>query len=191
MVTSVVFSVFSAALVNNAVLSQLLAMRAGVDAVEHRWETGRIALATGIALIAAAAGTWAIERWLLAPGGLLALSLLAQVLLIAFFSTLSARACQRAGSEVGSAAFCVAIIANVAMLGLVLLNSQRPDTLVLLIAKAIGTALGFALVLVLMEAMGDRLHSTQVPAPLRGIPIAVLSAGLMALAFMGFFGLDR
>jgi electron transport complex protein RnfA len=54
-----------------------------------------------------------------------------------------------------------------------------------------GAALGFGLVLVLFAALRERLESAPVPAAFKGAPIALVTAGLMALAFAGFTGMDR
>jgi electron transport complex protein RnfA len=54
-----------------------------------------------------------------------------------------------------------------------------------------GGALGFTLVLVLFAAMRERLEAADIPAPFRGASIAMITAGLMSLAFMGFAGLIR
>jgi len=83
------------------------------------------------------------------------------------------------------------IATNCAVLGVTLLNVQEKRTLFEAVLYGFGAALGFALVLVLFSAMRERLETADVPAAWRGMPIALVTAGLMSLAFMGFAGLAR
>jgi electron transport complex protein RnfA len=83
------------------------------------------------------------------------------------------------------------ITTNCAVLGVALLNVQAMHSLFEAIVYGFGAALGFALVLVLFAAMRERVDAADVPDSFRGAPIALVTAGLMALAFMGFAGLDR
>jgi electron transport complex protein RnfA len=81
------------------------------------------------------------------------------------------------------------ITTNCAVLGVALLNVQARHSLLESVLYGFGAALGFGLVLVLFSAMRERLEAADVPAAWRGAPIALATAGLMSLAFMGFAGL--
>lgn len=83
------------------------------------------------------------------------------------------------------------ITTNCAVLGIPLLNVQERHDFVSSLFFGMGGALGFTLVLVLFAAMRERLEAADVPAPFRGASIAMVTAGLMSLAFMGFAGLIR
>ena len=83
------------------------------------------------------------------------------------------------------------ITTNCAVLGIPLLNVQERHDFVSSLFFGMGGALGFTLVLVLFAAMRERLEAADVPAPFRGTSIAMVTAGLMSLAFMGFAGLVR
>ncbi len=83
------------------------------------------------------------------------------------------------------------ITTNCAVLGIPLLNVQERHDFVSSLFFGMGGALGFTLVLVLFAAMRERLEAADVPAPFRGTSIAMVSAGLMSLAFMGFAGLIK
>ena len=87
--------------------------------------------------------------------------------------------------------FLPLITTNCAVLGVALLNVQALHTLFEAIVYGFGAAVGFGLVLVLFSAMRERIEAAPVPARFRGAPIALINAALMALAFMGFAGLDR
>jgi electron transport complex protein RnfA len=83
------------------------------------------------------------------------------------------------------------ITTNCAVLGIPLLNVQEQHGFVESLVFGMGGALGFTLVLVLFAAMRERLEAADVPAAFKGTSIAMISAGLMSLAFMGFAGLIK
>ncbi|KAF0103786.1 MAG: electron transport complex protein RnfA [bacterium] len=83
------------------------------------------------------------------------------------------------------------ITTNCAVLGIPLLNVQEQHGFVESLVFGLGGALGFTLVLVLFAAMRERLEAADVPAAFRGTSIAMITAGLMSLAFMGFAGLIK
>jgi electron transport complex protein RnfA len=85
--------------------------------------------------------------------------------------------------------FLPLITTNCAVLGLALLNVQQEHSFVTATLYGFGAALGFSLVLILFAAMRERLDAADVPVPFRGSAIALITAGLMSLAFMGFAGL--
>ncbi|MBI5331842.1 MAG: electron transport complex subunit RsxA [Betaproteobacteria bacterium] len=83
------------------------------------------------------------------------------------------------------------ITTNCAVLGIPLLNAQAQSNFIESLLFGLGGALGFTLVLVLFAALRERLEAADVPKPFRGVSIAMITAGLMSLAFMGFAGLIR
>lgn len=83
------------------------------------------------------------------------------------------------------------ITTNCAVLGIPLLNVQEQHGFLESLFYGLGGALGFTLVLVLFAAMRERLECADIPLPFKGVSIAMITAGLMSLAFMGFAGLIR
>ena len=83
------------------------------------------------------------------------------------------------------------ITTNCAVLGVALLNVQMAHDLIDSFFYGLGAALGFTLVLVLFAGIRERLEAADIPAPFRGHAIALITAGLMSIAFMGFAGLVR
>ena len=81
------------------------------------------------------------------------------------------------------------ITTNCAVLGVPLLNAQEQHGFVESLLFGLGGALGFTLVLLLFAAMRERMEAADIPKPFRGVSIAMITAGLMSLAFMGFAGL--
>ena len=83
------------------------------------------------------------------------------------------------------------ITTNCAVLGIPLLNVQERHDFLESLFFGLGGALGFSMVLVLFAAMRERLEAAEVPAVFKGTSIAMITAGLMSLAFMGFAGLIK
>lgn len=87
--------------------------------------------------------------------------------------------------------FLPLITTNCAVLGVVLLNVQKNIGLIESILQGFGAAMGFTLVLVLFAGIRERIDEADVPKPFRGQAIALITAGIAAMAFMGFAGLVR
>jgi electron transport complex protein RnfA len=81
------------------------------------------------------------------------------------------------------------ITTNCAVLGVALLNVKEANSFVGSILYGFGSAVGFSLVLVLFSLIRERLESANVPKTFQGLPIALITAGIMSLAFMGFSGI--
>jgi electron transport complex protein RnfA len=178
-------------LVNNFVLAKFLGLCPFMG-VSRRLDTAYgMALATAFVLTLSAGLSWLVQHWLLAPLALDHLRTLAFILVIAavvqFTETVMRRQSPLLYRVLGI--FLPLITTNCAVLGVALLNVQAMQSLFEAIAYGFGAALGFGLVLVLFAAMRERLDAADVPASFRGAPIALVNAGLMALAFMGFAGL--
>jgi electron transport complex protein RnfA len=178
-------------LVNNFVLAKFLGLCPFMG-VSRRLDTAYgMALATAFVLTLSAGLSWMVQHWLLAPLALEHLRTLAFILVIAavvqFTETVMRRQSPLLYRVLGI--FLPLITTNCAVLGVALLNVQAMHSLFEAILHGFGAALGFGLVLVLFAAMRERLDAADVPASFRGAPIALVNAGLMALAFMGFAGL--
>jgi electron transport complex protein RnfA len=85
--------------------------------------------------------------------------------------------------------FLPLITTNCAVLGVALLNLDRGHGLLESLVFGAAAAAGFALALLLFAALRERLQTADVPTAFQGAPIALVTAGLMALAFMGFGGI--
>ena len=81
------------------------------------------------------------------------------------------------------------ITTNCAVLGVAILMIQKEFNLLQSVTYSVATALGFALALVLFAGIRERLEFEDVPKAFRGVPIALITAGILAMAFMGFSGL--
>lgn len=87
--------------------------------------------------------------------------------------------------------FLPLITTNCAVLGVALLLVQNNFTLLQSVTFAIANAIGFTIALVLFAGMREKLELTTIPKAMRGMPISILTAGILAMAFMGFAGLVK
>jgi len=180
-----------ASLVNNFVLTQFLGLCPFVG-VSQRFEAAAgMALATLFVLTLASGASWAAWHWLLEPLGLGYLRTLVFVLLIAAVVQ-GAEMIVRATSPLLHellGVFLPLITTNCAVLGVALINLERQHGFVESLVFGAAAAAGFGLALLLFAGLRERMDTADVPAAFRGTPIALVTAGLMALAFMGFNGL--
>jgi len=87
--------------------------------------------------------------------------------------------------------FLPLITTNCAVLGIPLLNVQSNHNFIESLLFGLGGAIGFSMVLIMFASLRERLDAADIPAPFKGSAIAMITAGLMSLAFMGFAGLVR
>lgn len=180
-------------LVNNVVLTKFLGLCPFMGTSRRLDNAIGLALATGLVLTLTSGLCWLVTRWLLEPLGLEYLRTLAFILVIAA-SVQFTETVLRATAPVLYQAlgiFLPLITSNCAVLGVALLNTWAQRSLFEAMLAGFGAAAGFGLVLLLFAAARERLEAAPVPGPFRGVPIALVTAGLMALAFMGFAGMGR
>ncbi|MBK8131882.1 MAG: electron transport complex subunit RsxA [Gammaproteobacteria bacterium] len=178
-------------LVNNVLLAQTLGVSALWGMSSRLGGAVGLAVATGALLVLSVAANHIVYRWLLVPLDIQYLALPVFVLVIALIARGLVLGSRRLDARLhhNLNAMQPLLMANAAVLGLTLLNAADTPALALALLRALGSALGFALVLVLFAGLREQLTATAVPLPFRGPAIAMLSAGLMALAFMGFVGM--
>lgn len=180
-----------ASLINNFVLTNFLGLCPFVG-VSRRFEAAAgMALATMFVLTLASGLSYAAWHWVLEPLGLEYLRILVFILLIAAvvqFTELAVRATSPLLHQL-LGVFLPLITTNCAVLGVALLNLDRRHGLLESLVFGASAGAGFSLALLTFAALRERIDSGDVPAAFRGAPIALVTAGLMALAFMGFSGL--
>ncbi|MBT8440983.1 MAG: electron transport complex subunit RsxA [Gammaproteobacteria bacterium] len=185
--------ILATVLVNNFVLVKFLGLCPLLGA-STRVETALgMSLATTFVLTIAAGASYLIDTYLLAPFELEYLRLLAFILVIAAsvqFTELFIRHSSPLLHQV-LGVYLPLITTNCAVLGVALLNTQQSSSFVEALAYGIGAGLGFCLVMVLFAGLRQRLDGADVPAPFRGAAIALITAGIMSMAFIGFTGMLR
>ncbi|MDR2876862.1 MAG: electron transport complex subunit RsxA [Chromatiales bacterium] len=180
-----------AILVNNVVLTQYLGLCPFMG-VGGKLETaiGMSALTTFVLTLSSILNYF-IYHYLLLPFDLGFLRIIAFIVVIAAIVNFTEIAMHKTAPLLHKVLglFLPLVTTNCAILGVALLNSERASSLIESVFHGFGAAVGFSLVLVLFAAMRERLTVSDIPAPFQGSAISLVTAGLMALAFMGFSGL--
>lgn len=181
----------SAILVNNFVLSRFLGICPFLG-VSKQVETS-IGMGMAVTFVMTLAGilTYFVQKLLLVPRGLEHLQVVAFILVIASLVQFVEIVLQKMSPTLYQAlgVFLPLITTNCAVLGLALLNIQYKFNLMQTIVHSVGAAVGFSLAIVLFAGIREKLEIADVPVPFAGFPIALITASLMSIAFLGFSGL--
>ena len=180
-------------LVNNFVLVKFLGLCPFMG-VSGKLETAiGMSVATTFVLTLASALSYIVNTYILAPMGMEYLQTLSFILVIAVMVQLTEMIIHKTSPILYRllGIFLPLITTNCAALGVALLNINEQHNFVQSVVYGFGAAVGFSLVLVLFAAMRERLAAADVPVPFKGASIAMITAGLMSLAFMGFSGLVK
>lgn len=181
----------STILVNNFVLVKFLGLCPFMG-VSRKLETATgMAMATTFVLTLSSVFSYLVNTYLLVPYGLEYLDLIAFILVIAGVVQLTEMIVHKVSPLLYQVLgiFLPLITTNCAVLGVALLNVQKNNGFIESFLYGFGASLGFSLVLILFAAMRERINVADVPAPFKGAAIAMITAGLMSMAFMGFSGL--
>ncbi|MFA5632819.1 MAG: electron transport complex subunit RsxA [Porticoccaceae bacterium] len=181
----------STVLVNNFVLVQFLGLCPFMG-VSNKLETAiGMSSATTFVLTLASVSTYLVNVFVLMPLGLEYLQTIAFILVIAVVVQFTKMFIEKSSPLLYRllGVFLPLITTNCAVLGVALLNVTREHNFLQAALYGFGAALGFSLALVLFSAMRERLAVADVPVVFKGPAIAMITAGLMSLAFMGFAGL--
>lgn len=185
--------IISTALINNFVLVQFLGLCPFMG-VSKKVETALgMGLATTFVLTVASLCSYLVEHYLLTPFDAGFLRTLVFILVIAVVVQFTEMVIHKTSPSLYRllGIFLPLITTNCAVLGVALLNTNLGHNPLQSIIYGFSAAVGFSLVLVLFAAMRERLEAADIPFPFRGASIALITAGLMSVAFMGFSGLVK
>lgn len=191
--TNYILLIISTALINNFVLVKFLGLCPFMG-VSKKIETAiGMGLATMFVLTVASLCAYLVERYLLTPLNANFLRTLIFILVIAVVVQFTEMVIHKTSPTLYRllGIFLPLITTNCAVLGVALLNINLAHNLTQSVIYGFSASLGFSLVLVLFAALRERLTAADIPLPFRGASIALITAGLMSLAFMGFTGLVR
>ena len=183
----------STVLVNNFVLVKFLGLCPFMS-VSRKVETATgMSLATTFVLTLSSVCSYLVNEYLLAPLGLEYLRTIAFILVIAAVVQFTEMVVHKTSPMLYQVLgiFLPLITTNCAVLGVALLNVQQSHGFLHSAVYGFGAALGFSLVMILFASLRERIAAADVPKPFQGAAIALITAGLMSVAFMGFSGLVR
>jgi len=180
-------------LVNNFVLVKFLGLCPFMG-VSSRTETAiGMAYATTFVMTLASLLSYLVNTYVLAPLGLEYLTTMAFILVIAVVVQFTEMVVHKTSANLYRllGIFLPLITTNCAVLGVALLNIYEQHNFFESIVYGFGASAGFSLVLIIFSAMREKLANADIPSPFKGSAIAMITAGLMSLAFMGFTGLVK
>ncbi|GBU12679.1 electron transport complex subunit A [Enterobacterales bacterium] len=180
-------------LVNNFVLVKFLGLCPFMGVSKKLESAIGMGLATTFVITLSNICSWIVNTFVLMPLGLVYLRTMAFILVIAVVVQFTEMVVRKTSPSLYRllGIFLPLITTNCAVLGVALLNINQANNFMQSALYGFAASLGFSLVMVLFAAIRERLVVADVPAPFKGSSIALVTAGLMSLAFMGFTGLVK
>ena len=181
-----------AILTNNFIFSQFLGCCPFLGCSDKTDTAAGMGLAVIFVMGLASAICWVVDHYILIPHGLAFLETLAFILVIAALVQLVEMFLKKAVPSLYQALgiYLPLITTNCAVLGVVLLNVQNEYSFIESVVYGITGGIGFLLAIVLFSSVRERVQFSDYPECFEGFPICLVSAGLLALAFMGFSGMS-
>ena len=191
--TEIALILVSTVLVNNFVLVRFLGLCPFMGVSRNVETATGMALATTFVLTLSSVCSYLANEYLLVPLGLEYLRTITFILIIAAVVQFTEMVVHKTSPLLYKVLgiFLPLITTNCAVLGVALLNVQQDLNFIGSAVYGFGAAVGFSMVLILFSAIRERVTAADVPVPFQGAAIALVTAGLMSLAFMGFSGLIR
>lgn len=179
--------------VNNVVLSQFLGICPFLG-VSKKVDTAiGMGVAVTFVLTIATIVTYLLQKGILEAFGLEYLQTITFILVIAALVQMVEIVLKKISPALYQAlgVFLPLITTNCVILGVAILVIQKDFSLLESVVYAVATAIGYAMALIIFSSIREQLALTKVPKAIQGIPVALITAGIMAMAFMGFSGIDQ
>ena len=180
--------VIGAIFVNNVVLSQFLGICPFLG-VSSKVETSLgMGMAVTFVMALSSIVTWALQNYILVPFDIVYMQTIVFILVIAALVQMVEIVLKKVSPSLYQALgiFLPLITTNCAVLGVAIIAVQKDFDLLTTVIYSVSIAVGFAIALVLFAGIRERLETEDVPEGMRGVPIALITAGLLAMAFIGF-----
>ena len=177
-------------LVNNYVLAQFLGICPFLGVSKKMDSAVGMSLAVTFVMALATAATWPIQTFLLDPNGLGYLQTIVFILVIAALVQLVEIILKKYMPSLHKSlgVFLPLITTNCAVLGVCINNISNGYGFMTAMMNSIGTGLGFLLAMVIFSGVRQRIEHNNIPESFKGVPITLIAASVLALAFMGFSG---
>jgi len=190
-VGKILFMAVMAIFVQNFVLMRFLGLCPYIGVSKKLDSALGMGMAVIFVMTMASTFTWLIHTYLLVPLHIEFLQTIAFILTIASLVQLVEMVIQKTAPALYKSlgVFLPLITTNCAVLGVAILNIQSEYSFIFAILNGLFAGIGFTLVLILMAGIRERLERAELPVSMKGMPISMIVAGSMALAFLGFSGL--
>lgn len=186
-----ILGIVNAMLINNVTLSRFYGICPFLGVSKKPSSALGMGAAVVFVIVIAAAVCWPIYNYVLVPANIAFMDTLVYILVIASLVQLVEMIIKKYSPGLYSAlgVYLPLITTNCAVLGVAQENSNNAYDFLTSMGNAIGTSLGFALVIFLFSTIRIRMESSNIPKAFKGIPIALITAFIMALVFMGIKGM--
>ncbi|GAB7140200.1 Na+-translocating ferredoxin:NAD+ oxidoreductase RNF, RnfA subunit [Deferribacterales bacterium RsTz2092] len=183
----------SSSLVNNFILIRFLGICPFMGVSRSINVSVSISLAIMFVMTASSSATWLVYRLVLVPLGIQFMQTVVFILIIASLVQFVEMAIEKTSPQmhVALGIYLPLIATNCAVLGIALINAQDNRGFLEMLVFTIGSAAGMGVAQVLFAGIRERVSFSDVPQAFKGMPIAFISAGILAIAFMGFAGLVK
>ena len=183
--------IITAIFVNNIVFAQFLGICPFLGVSRKLSSAVGMGAAVTFVMVLATAVTWLLQTLVLNPFGLGFMQTIVFILVIAALVQMLEIMLKKVAPALYSAlgVFLPLITTNCAVLGVAILAVQKEFNLGESLVYAFATAVGFTMAIAIFAGIREQLARTDIPAAMRGVPIALICAGLLAMAFMGFSGI--
>lgn len=189
---STIFSiVITSILIENIVLVKFLGICSFIG-VSKRTDTALgMGMAVTFVMAIASAVTWCVQTYLLVPFHLEYLQTISFILVIAALVQLVEMAIQKLSPSLYTSLgiYLPLITTNCAVLGIAILNIDKNYNFIEALVSGVAAALSFTLAIFLFAGVRERLENSEIPEWMKGFPIALVTAGIIAMTFLGFQGL--
>ena len=181
----------SAAIVNNFVLTRFLGICPFLGVSKKIENAVSMGLAVTFVLALSSAVTYMVYTFVLLPNNLAYLHIIAFIIIIASLVQAVEMFMKKSAPSLYSAlgVYLPLITTNCAIIGAVLINMNEGYDFLESVVHATGAGVGFFIAIVVFAGLRETIEKCDVPKPFRGFPIALISAGIMSIAFLGFVGL--
>lgn len=191
--TDYLLLIISAVFINNVVLARFLGICPFLGVSKKIDTSLGMGMAVIFVLTVASLVSWMVFSFILAPLGIEYLQTISFILVIAALVQLVEMVIQKSSPTLYQALgiYLPLITTNCAVLGVAIINIQEGYTFLQTLFFSLGSSVGFTLALTLFAGIRERLALADIPKPFRGTAIALITAGLLSLTFMGFSGLVK
>ena len=191
MFKTLIIILLSSVLVDNYVLSRFLGICPFLGVSKKLDQATGMGIAVTAVMLIASAVTWPIQYWVLNPLEMGYMQNIVFILVIAALVQMLELLLKKFSPSLhkGLGVYLPLITTNCAVLGVTIQNIIDDYTFLESMVSALGVGLGFLLAMVLFSGMRSRIDESNIPAPFRGLPVTLIAASFLSLAFMGFGGI--
>lgn len=188
---SLILIVVTSAMINNVVLNQFLGICSFLGVSKQIKASASLGAAVIFVITIASAVASLLYDYVLKPLGMDYMKTIVFILVIAALVQIVEMFLKKTSPAIYKALgiYLPLITTNCAVLGVALTNVQDGYNFIQSVLSGFGTAVGYTIAIVLLASIRSRIHEEDIPEPLRGAPIVLISAALMSIAFMGFSSL--